>query len=151
MDAKFGVKKVMQLEIRYQSCKNKALRIILFKPNDESTKPLFHQSNILKFNDYVTLQNALFAYDHIHNTLPTSLQNIFTLVKNTHEHNTRNSTSQFIFLPLINTERYGLNSIKYQSISAWNTFTTKFYEFDTTSKTQYKQQIKKHIFNHYLQ
>ena len=130
---------------------NKALRIILFKPNDESTKPLFHQSNVLKFNDYVTLQNALFAYDHIHNTLPTSLQNIFTLVKNTHEHNTRNSTSQFISLPLINTERYGLNSIKYQSISAWNTFTTKFYEFNTTSKTQYKQQIKKHIFNHYLQ
>ena len=57
--------------------RNKILKRIHFKPNDETVNPLYHKSNILKFNDYVILQNFLFAYDHSHNTLPLSLQNIF--------------------------------------------------------------------------
>ena len=64
--------------------------------------PLYHKSNILKFNDYVILQNFLFAYDHSHNTLSLSLQNIFIPVTNIHEHNTRNSTQKYLSLPLTN-------------------------------------------------
>ena len=48
---------------------------------------IIYKSNILKFNDYVILQNFLFAYDHSHYTLPLSLQNIFIPVTNIHEHN----------------------------------------------------------------
>ena len=58
---------------------NKALKQILFKPNDESTNPLFNHTEILKLKDYVTLQSILFAYDNFHSTLPPSLKNICTL------------------------------------------------------------------------
>ena len=78
---------------------NKMLKRIHFKPNDETVNPLYHKSNILKFNDYVILQNFLFAYDHSHNTLPLSLQNIFIPVTNIHEHNTRNATQKYLSLP----------------------------------------------------
>ena len=61
---------------------NKALKRIHFKPNDESTNQLYYQSKVLKFNDYVTLQNALFAYVHCHNILPSSLKNSLIFVIN---------------------------------------------------------------------
>ena len=45
-----------------------------------------------------------------------------SLLTNIHEHNTRNATQNYLSLPLTNTNKYGINSIKYQSISAWNMF-----------------------------
>ena len=77
---------------------------------------IINQVYILQINDYVILQNFLFAYDHFHNTLPPSLQNIFILVENIHEHNTRNSNLKCLSLPSTKTIKYGINSIKYQSI-----------------------------------
>ena len=131
---------------------NKILKRIHFKPNDETVNPLYHKANILKFNDYVILQNFLFAYDHSHNTLPLSLQNIFTPVTNIHEHNTRNATQKYLSLPLANTNKYGINSIKYQSISAWNMFVNKFHNLDISSLSKYqcKNQIKNYFINQYL-
>ena len=131
---------------------NKILKRIHFKPNDETVNPLYHKSNILKFNDYVILQNFLFAYDHSHNTLPLSLKNIFIPVTNIHEHNTRNATQNFLSLPLTNTNKYGINSIKYQSISAWNMFVNKFHNLDISSLSKYqcKNQIKNYFINQYL-
>ena len=43
-------------------------------------------NQILKVNDNAIFQNFLLASDHIGNTLPLSLQNIFIPVKNIHEH-----------------------------------------------------------------
>ena len=82
------------------SLQNKILKRIHFKPNNETVNPLYHKANILKFNDYVILQNFPFAYDHSHNTLPLSLQNIFIPVTNIHEHNTRNATQKYLSLSL---------------------------------------------------
>ena len=128
------------------------LKRIHFKPNDETVNQLYHKSNIPKFSDYVILQNFLFAYDHSHNTLPLSLQNIFIPVTNIHEHNTRNATLKYLSLPLTNTKKYGIKSIKYQSISAWNMFVNKFHNLDipSLSKYQCKNQIKNYFINRYL-
>ena len=132
---------------------NRALKRLHFKPNEESIDPLYHLSGILKLNDYVTLQNFLFAYDHFHNLLPISLQNIFILVENTHEHNTRISTQNFLSLPLTNTKKYGINSIKYQSISAWNMFMGLYSNTNmaTFSKYRCKDKIKKNFIDQYAQ
>ena len=132
---------------------NRALKRLHFKPNEESFDPLYHLSGILKLNDYVTLQNFLFAYDHFHNLLPISLQNIFILVENTHEHNTRISTQNFLSLPLTNTKKYGINSIKYQSISTWNMFMGLYSDTNmaTFSKYRCKDKIKKNFINQYAQ
>ena len=98
------------------------------------------------------MQNVLFAYDHSRNTLPLSLQNIFIPVTNIHEHNTRNATQKYLSLPLTNTNKYGINSIKYQSISAWNMFVNKFHNLDISSLSKYqcKNQIKNYFINQYL-
>ena len=84
---------------------NRALKRLHFKPNEESIDAHYHLSGILKLEDYVTLQNFLFAYDHFHNLLPLSLQNIFILVENTHEHNTRITTQNVLSPPLTNTKK----------------------------------------------
>ena len=87
---------------------------------------------------------------------PLSFQNIFIPVTNIHEHNTRNATqkysSSYLSLPLTNTKKYGINSIKYQSISAWNMFINKFHNLDISllSKYQYKIKIKNYFINQYL-
>ena len=59
---------------------NRALKRLHFKPKEESIDQLYRLSGILKLNNYVTLQNFLYAYDHFHNLLPLSLKNIFILV-----------------------------------------------------------------------
>ena len=69
---------------KISTLQNKMLKRIHFKPNDETVNPLYHKSNILKFNDYVILQNFLFDYDHSHKTLPLILQNICVPVTNIH-------------------------------------------------------------------
>ena len=99
------------------------------------------------------MQNFLFAYDHSHNTLPLSLQNIFIPVTNIHEHNTRNATQKYLSLPLTNTNKYGINSSTYQSISAWNNmFINKFHNLDISSLSKYqcKNKIKIYFINQYL-
>ena len=85
----------------------------------------------------VILQNFLFAYDHFHNTLPPSLQNIFILVENIHEHNTRNSNLKCLSLPSTKTIKYGINSIKYQSISTWNKFINLYHHIDMSALSKY--------------
>ena len=62
----------------------------------------------------------------------------FIPVRNIHEHNTRNATQKYLSLPLANTNKYGINSIKYQSISAWNMFVNKFHNLDISSLSKYQ-------------
>ena len=65
---------------------------------------------------------------------------------------TRNATQKYLSLPLTNTNKYGINSIKYQSISAWNMFINEFQNLDipSLSKYQCKKQIKNYLINQYL-
>ena len=77
MDVRFWGQKGNANRNKISILQNKIIKRIHFKPNDETVNPLYRKSNILKFNDYVILQNFLFAYDHSHNTLPLSLLLIF--------------------------------------------------------------------------
>ena len=123
---------------------NKALKRIHFKPNDEHLNPLYHHSKILKLEDLVTMNNFLFAHDFYHSLLPTSLLNNFNLVKDMHNYNTRVSSLKFMTVPLVNSKKYGINSIRFQSISSWNMFTKLFKNIDLSisTKSQCKTIIK---------
>ena len=52
---------------------------------------------------------------------------------------------KYLSLPLTNTNKYEINSIKYQSIYAWNMFVNKFHNLDISSLSKYqcKNQIIK--------
>ena len=47
---------------KLQILQNKVLRIMYFQPPRTSATPLFKMSNILKINDYISLQNFLLTY-----------------------------------------------------------------------------------------
>ena len=51
---------------------------------------------------------------------------------------THSGNQKYLSLPLTNTKKYGINRIKYQSISAWNMFINKFHNLDISSLSKYK-------------
>ena len=102
-----------------------ALRIITFSDFGTPSSPLFKENGILRLNDHVTLENYLFVYDFLKNTLPDCFNNYFKTLKETYRSNVRthNSKSGCLYLPPVKSTKYGLNSMKLKSINAWNMFT----------------------------
>ena len=90
----------------------------------------------------------------LHIGLDQPLLNTFTFVENVHEHNTRNSSHKCLSLPITNTRKYGINSINYQSISAWNMFINLNFnnqiDLSTFCKYQCKNLIKTYLKNQYI-
>ena len=113
---------------KLQTLQNKALRVLTFKPARTSAGPLFKDCKILKLADNIKLQNFLFAYDNLKNNLPSTLQNSFTTVDNVHLHETRSVTYKQYKVPTVRTQVYGVNSIKFKSVSFWNYMNKRFYE-----------------------
>ena len=107
---------------------NKALRNITFSSPRESTNPIYHITNVLKFVDNIKLQNFLYVYDSLNRRLPTVLNNTFEPSNRKHLYPTKFSLQHQIPLFKVNTLAYGLNSIKYKAISFWNNMVKKFPE-----------------------
>ena len=98
----------------------KAIRIIKFKLAHEPVLPLFYKMKTLKMYDQVTLENCLFVFDQLNKNIPESFTDYFTKIQQVHDHNTRGAQNTHIYTPQIKTTLYGINSIIYQSITAWN-------------------------------
>ena len=97
---------------------------------------------VLNFkNCYVT--------NSINGTLPHTLQNTFTLTKNTHKHNTRGSAQHQIVTPKVKTSIYGIRSIKYQSVQIWNFIVNTFPHEKLYLKKKFA--CKKFLTNYLLQ
>ena len=101
-------------------------------PKNSPSNGLYLRSQILKLSDLTKLQNFLFAYDHYHQQLPTSLQNTFCLVKHVHNYNTKNYNYKLLNIPEFKTKKYGKYSIKYQSTKCYNMLMRKFHRFVNT-------------------
>ena len=113
---------------------NKALRITNFAPFRSQVNPLYKMNNILKIADIVQLQNFLFAHDYFHNKLPATFNNIFINVGNVHSYETRGSKKHQISLPRARTQAYGINSIKYKTVTFWNEMVMELTKFDLPLK-----------------
>ena len=100
---------------------NKALRILTFSGPRETSRPLYLQLGILQFRYQIEMQNVLFVNSSIDRLTPISLQNMFTFCRNAHGHGLRNQLR--LTQNNVRTTKYGLNSIKYQCIKAWNKYT----------------------------
>ena len=77
---------------RIETLQNKAIRTINFAPYNSPTNHLYKESKILKFTDYIKLQNFLLVHDNIHKKVPFALQNSFTLAIDAHKYPTRGAT-----------------------------------------------------------
>ena len=136
---------------KLQILQNKALRILTFKPARTSAGPLFKECKILKLADNIKLQNFLFAYDNLKNTLPSTLKDSFITVDTVHKHNTRSVTYKQYKVPSVRTQIYGVNSIKFKSVSFWNYINKHFHNLQLHKEKRKfcKSFVTKHLLNGY--
>ena len=79
----------------------------------DHTNALFMQLNIIKHNDLVYLQNAIFVYNLYSGKLPQAFDKYFISVNQQHNYNTRHaSRSIILILPKIRTN-YGKFNIRF--------------------------------------
>jgi len=104
----------------------KAVRLINFAPKNSHTNPLFHQSKMLKINDFIKVENCLFISKSMNKLLPEIFLNWFHLVIDTHNHVTRNAIHGHLNLPSYRTNIYGRHSFIISSINSWNYFQRSF-------------------------
>ena len=143
------IKKPMRNRVnRIIRLQNRAIRIINFAPYQSPKDILYKQSNILKFSDNVKVLNFLFAYDTLKGTVPSCLNNIFTLQNNIHSYLTRASVQNQITLPRSHTDQYGIKSIKFQTASTWNKYVNQLKKEDK-SKAFCKYSITRILFDKY--
>ena len=112
---------------RLQIIQNKAIRYMNFKPKRTSATPLFKSSGILNLKDYITLQNCVFAHDHINRNLPAPLYDDRINFVQT-SGNTRNERLNQLVNFRTNTVLYGTRSIKSRAVQAWNEINVDLYE-----------------------
>ena len=98
-----------------------------FKPKRTSATPLFKSSGILNLKDFITLQNCLFAHDHINRNLPAPLYDDRINFVQT-PGNTRNERLNQLVNFRTNTVLYGTRSIKSRAVQAWNEINVDLYE-----------------------
>ena len=105
---------------------NRALRILQFADFQADANPIYKSMSILKLEDYIKLQNCLFVYDYIKDTLPESFRSYFIKINEIHTTNTISSDLGCLFTPYKASVRYGLNSITRKCIDCWNFFSRQF-------------------------
>ena len=138
-----------------------ALRIITFSPFRSPTFSLFPEVKFLKFQDFITISNCLFVYDHLHNNLPKSISKFFTKTSDIHPYATRNNEHGKLNVPRVYTRRYGKFSIKHQCILNWNSSLSSCQNFlnnaknypvtsNNMTRNQYKKMLYKIFFSTYL-
>ena len=76
---------------------------------------------ILKLQDLVKLETAVFVYNYKSGQLPSTFRNYFTAPNNIHVKPTRATFSHNFFVPFFKTLKLQ-RSIKYQGPKIWNSF-----------------------------
>ena len=72
----WGQNTILQFR-RIEKLQNKAIKTINFASFRESPLVSFKSTKVLRIQDYVKLQNFLYAFDNLHNLLPKSLSNTY--------------------------------------------------------------------------
>ena len=129
---------------------NIAMRIISFSDFNANTDPTYKSLRILKFKDFVSLQNCLLVHDSLNNKLPSCFSDFFTLISQVGNKSTRNSNLGCLFVNHSNTTKYGLNSINRKCINNWNFLTrTLNLNLSSLSRLTLKQKVSAYFLNQY--
>ena len=90
----------------------KAIRAITFSDFRAHTSPIFKDINVLKVKDLFQYQVSSIMWDYDHNTLPKSLNSLFTKTTTTHSYRTRLANADKLTIDKVNTHKYGDMSFK---------------------------------------
>ena len=100
---------------------------------------------LLKFNDLIYLDNALFMFDYHANTLPVAFNNFFKSLNKAHPYNTRLASRSSYYLPKVRTN-FGKFNIRFNGVKIWNSIEENL---KSKSRTQFKKLLKRSIISHY--
>ena len=116
----------------------------------DPTSSLYKKYKILKFNDYVTMQNCLLIHDFLNNKLPISFENYFNTTDDLYSFKikTRGSVAGCLFIPYASSTKYGLNSIKRKAIMSWNYLVRNFNNINLFKLS--RNQLKNYITEYYI-
>ena len=139
-----NIKRIMKLQ-------NKAIRVINFAKYRDTSSNLYQKSEILKLQDNITMNNFLYMHDSLKRRLPTTLNDRFSYLCDTHEYETRNSDLKCVKLPTSRTLVYGIHSIDGQSTRAWNYLQVNCssHKLHTLSRNVCKKILKSHFIDSY--
>ena len=99
---------------------DKALRTIIHFLSPQSPLDyIYHNENILKLRDFISLQNTLLIKDYFDSKLPCAFNGYFNKAKMIHSYRTRCSTKNCVS---VNTVKIcdGKESMKFNSAKTWN-------------------------------
>ena len=95
----------------------RSVRHICHSGPRDHTGSLFQTLNLLKLQDIINLGIASFTYRFIHNLLPHTFSNFFTINSFVHNYNTRNPQ---LLLHTVNRTSSSHLSLRYRAINIWN-------------------------------
>ena len=98
----------------------KAVRINNFQPRKPHTSPLFKQNFILKFQDKICLENALFVSKSLYNLTFSDFSAWFSFSSDQHNYETSSSTQGNLTKLFYKTNRYGKYSITLSALESCN-------------------------------
>jgi len=124
----------------------KALRIITFSNYCSHSTPLFHDLGMLKLDDLIFLNTALFMHDYHSNALPSAFINFFTCIKEVHQYNTRLASKHSYYIPKVRTN-YGIFNIRYAGSKIWNSVQN---DFKSKNRTSFKHYLKSFLLSKYV-
>ena len=93
----------------------KCVRTMTFSDFHCHTNPIFLELKLLKVREIIKSQQLKLSYEFYKNQLPTTIQNLFQLVKDIHTYETN-----LLHIPQIHTTSYGNKSLKYHCPTLWN-------------------------------
>ena len=136
------IKRIMKLN-------DKAIRVINFANYRDDPSQYYKKSNILKFQDFIMLNNFLHIHDHFNNNLPSSLLDKYQYIHQNHHHETRISNADCIKLPVSRTIEFGTHSLSGQACRQWNRLQIVIKNLNKLSRFSCKKIIHKYIIDTY--
>ena len=105
--------------------------------------------NILKFQDFIMLNNFLHIHDHFNNRLPSSLLDKYEFIHKNHNHETRISNAYCIKLPISRTIEFGVHSQSGQASRQWNRLQIILKNLNKLPRNSCKETIHKYLIDTY--
>ena len=118
---------------RIQRLQKSAARIITFSSHNTHSDPLFKQLNILSISRLIFLSNIKLAHETLNNIAPAAVKDILNLRYVSSSYPTRGALCKLLSRPLVKTTKFGIKSIRYQTVLNWNNLQNEFKGMDLTS------------------
>ena len=137
---------------KIKSLQKRALRCIEFSDEThDNINNTHHNLKVLTVDHQLQVQLSSLMWDYDHDTLPESLKTHFKRANLVHNYCTRSASKGSLFYGKVNTNKYGIQSFKYQGIKVLNGLKNMPIYQNSPSKTIFIKNLKSHLLSSYTQ